>query len=219
MKVVPRSICSRLSVEKGGGFFASVPVFLKGVVFVTSSHAVPVPFLLRPWQVEDIPSVAKYADNPCIAAWLRNVFPHPYTRQDAESYIYSCIEAGEDGQITRAIVADGTAVGSIGIFRNQDIYERTAEIGYWLAEPYWGHSILSRAVPQLCAEAFARWEDLVRIYAEPFADNPGSRRVLEKSGFTLEGILRNHICKNGTLHDSCIYALLREETLPSLQQA
>lgn len=179
-----------------------------------SSHAVSVDFLLRPWQAEDIPSVVRYADNPRIAAWMRDSFPSPYTRRDGESYVYSCIEAGEDSQLTRAIVADGAAVGSIGIFRNEDVYAKTAELGYWLAEPYWGHSILSRAVPQLCAEAFVRWEDLVRIHAEPFADNPGSRRVLEKSGFTLEGILRKNICKQGILHDSCIYALLREEALP-----
>ena len=77
--------------------------------------------------------------------------------------------------------------GSIGLFLGGDVYRKSAELGYWLAEDYWGRGVMTAAVKQLCAEVFSRW-DIARIYAEPFARNTGSRRVLEKAGFTLEGI-------------------------------
>ncbi len=166
-------------------------------------------FILREWREEDIPSVAVYADNPRIAANLRDVFPHPYTEADAVSYVRGCIAAGDEGQLTRAIVIGGKAAGSIGVFCGRDVYRRSAEIGYWLAEPFWGQGIMSEAIRRISEEAFRRF-DLVRLYAEPFAANMGSRRALEKAGFELEGILRNSVYKNGRMLDSCVYARLKE---------
>lgn len=167
-------------------------------------------FILREWRAEDAKAVAEVANNANIAAKLRNVFPNPYTLEDAEWYVNDCIAKGEDGQITRAIVADGKAVGSIGIFVQSDVYEKSGELGYWLAEDYWGKGIMSEAAKQICREAFEKF-DLNRIYAEPFADNIGSRRVLEKAGFTCEGTMRNSVFKNGKVHSSCMYGLLKEE--------
>ncbi len=101
-------------------------------------------------------------------------------------------------------------MGSIGVFCGRDVYRRSAEIGYWLAEPFWGQGIMSEAIRRISEEAFRRF-DIVRLYAEPFAVNVGSRRALEKAGFELEGILRNSVCKNGRILDSCVYARLKEE--------
>ncbi|MDO4273891.1 MAG: GNAT family protein [Eubacteriales bacterium] len=164
--------------------------------------------LLREWKKEDISNVAYYADNKRIADNLRNVFPYPYTEQDARGYVESCIAGNDQEQITRAIVSEGHAVGSIGLFKGTDVYEKSAELGYWLAEDYWGRGIMSEAVRRICAQGFRQW-DIVRIYAEPFAYNTGSRKVLEKSGFVLEGILKNSVFKNGKIIDSCIYALIK----------
>ena len=91
-----------------------------------------------------------------------------------------------------------------------DVYRRSAELGYWLAEPHWGKGIMTGAVRRICAEGFARW-DIVRIFAEPYAYTTPSRRVLEKAGFALEGVLRQSVWKRGKLLDSCMYALLRQE--------
>lgn len=165
-------------------------------------------YTLRPWQAGDIDSVAKYANNPKIAANLRDAFPTPYTYEDARAYVMGCIEAGETTQCTRAICLDGEAVGSIGIFLEQDVYCKNAELGYWLAEPYWGQGIMSQAIRELTDLAFSQY-DLHRIHAEPFAHNHGSRRALEKAGYQLEGILKNRIFKNGQIFDSCLYALTR----------
>lgn len=166
-------------------------------------------FELRKWKQEDSTDVAHYANNEMIAANLRNVFPYPYTLQDAETYVSSCVENNEEQQICRAILVDGHVAGSIGIFCGTDVYEKSGELGYWLAEEYWGNGIMTGAVKQICKEAFEKF-DIVRIYAEPFVYNTGSRRVLEKAGFALEGIMKNGVCKNGQIHDYCMYALIKE---------
>lgn len=105
---------------------------------------------------------------------------------------------------------NGQAVGSIGIFVKDDVYEKSAELGYWLAQDYWRRGIMSKAVSIICKEAFERF-DIVRIFAEPFADNAGSRGVLEKAGFTYEGTMRDGIYKNGEIHSYCMYSLLKGE--------
>lgn len=163
---------------------------------------------LRQWRETDAADVAAYADNKKIADNLRDAFPHPYTLSDAQEYLRQCLESGEERQYLRAITAEGRAVGSIGVFLGNDVYSRSAELGYWLAEDFWGQGIMTGAVRQICEEVFARY-DVVRIYAEPFARNRGSRRVLEKAGFALEGILKNSVYKHGEILDSCIYALVK----------
>ena len=165
-------------------------------------------FVLDKWDEKYIDDVAFYANNEKIACNLRNAFPNPYTREDAEGYVLSCAADSEERQLCRAIVVDGHAVGSIGIFLGTDVYEKSAELGYWLAEEFWGKGIMSAAVGQLCQAAFERF-DIVRIYAEPFAHNTGSRRVLERNGFTLEGTMKNGVFKNGKVLDYCMYALVK----------
>ena len=162
---------------------------------------------LVPWDPSHAESIVRYADNPKVAANLRNVFPSPYTREDAEAFIRACMEQGEERQLNRAIVVDGEAVGGISVTCQEDVYCRSAEIGYWLAEPFWGRGIMSGAVGELCAAAFDRFP-ILRIYAEPFAYNRGSRAVLEKNGFQLEGILRQSVWKKDQVFE---YALLRED--------
>ena len=167
-------------------------------------------YILRPWREGDAASIARYADNPKIAASLRDVFPWPYRRQDAVTFVASCIQNEGRGQLARAIEADGKAVGSITLTLGSDVYRRSAELGYWLGEPFWGRGIMTRAVREMCALGFAAW-DIAGIHAAPYARNAASRRVLEKAGFTLEGTLRRSVCKNGEMLDACIYALVREE--------
>ena len=119
---------------------------------------------LRRWRMEDVPDVARYADNERVAANLRDVFPHPYCLRDAEDYLRGCIEQEGQRQLCRAIEADGHAVGSIGLFLGEDVYSRSAELGYWLAEDYWGRGIMTEAVRTLCEQAFQQF-DIVRIFA------------------------------------------------------
>lgn len=165
-------------------------------------------FVLRKCEPYDAAALARRANSENVARNLRDAFPYPYTVADARAYIESCLSADENASLCRAIVIEGEAAGSIGLFRGSDVYRRSAELGYWLAEPYWGKGVMTEAARRICAEGFARW-DIERIYAEPFADNAGSRRVLEKAGFALEGVMRRGAYKNGVFHNACMYALLR----------
>ena len=167
-------------------------------------------FKLRAWKTEDTKSLAQSANNLNIAKNLRNAFPNPYTLESAIWYINDSIANVGKKQINYAIVVGGQAVGSIGIFVKDDVYEKSAELGYWLSEDYWRKGIMSKAVQIICKAAFERF-DIIRIFAEPFADNAGSRRVLEKVGFTCEGTMRNGVYKNGEVHSYCMYSILREE--------
>jgi len=140
---------------------------------------------------------------------LRDGLPYPYTPADAEEYIASMLAADETQTFAFAITADGAVIGSIGVFRRGNIHFRTAELGYYIGEPYWGKGYATSAVKQVCRYVFEH-SDIIRIFAEPFAYNKASCRVLEKAGFQLEGILRSNAVKNGTILDMNLYALVRE---------
>jgi ribosomal-protein-alanine N-acetyltransferase len=164
-------------------------------------------FVLRKWRPEDAGSIVKYADNKKIADNLRDGFPHPYSLSDAQNFIKN-MGPDSDVRICLAIEIGGEAAGSIGVFLKEDVYRKSAEIGYWLGEPFWGQGVITDAIREICEIAFGKF-DIVRIYAEPYAYNTGSRRALEKAGFTLEGVLKKSVCKNGEIFDSCIYALVK----------
>lgn len=160
-------------------------------------------FILREWRKTDSKGVAKYANNNNIAKFLTDQFPHPYTEEDAENYI--AMVSGQDPIKVFAIEVNGEAVGSIGIFPQSDIHTKNAEIGYWLAEEYWGNGIMPKAIEQIVDYGF-RTFDITRIFARPFGTNPQSQRVLEKAGFKLEARFEKVLFKNGDFIDELIYA-------------
>lgn len=167
-------------------------------------------FEIRRFELKDADSVVYYANNELIAEKLRDVFPYPYTLSDAENFIADIYCSDETKDFCRAVAVDGEVVGCVSIYIQDDVYRRSGELGYWLGEPFWGNGIMPRAVMHMCKIAFKKYA-LERIYAQPFADNLASRSVLEKCGFTLEGIMRSSVYKNGVFKDSCMYSLLREE--------
>lgn len=162
---------------------------------------------LRPWRMEDAAAVAKYANNRAIWLNLRDGFPHPYGLENARNFLAVSIDQHHD--TFYAIATPEEAIGSIGITILSDVHRLTAELGYWLAEPYWGRGIMSEAVRAFTDFAFERF-GLVRIFAEPYARNDASCRVLEKAGFTLEGRLRCAAIKDGVLTDMFLYARIKE---------
>ena len=168
-------------------------------------------FLLREWRMEDMDSLCRYANNPAVARNLRDSFPNPYRLEDAQAFIVSCLDPTDtQPKYIRAIVVGGEAVGCVSILPESDIYCKTAELGYFLGEPFWGKGIMTEAVKQVCGYVFEK-SDILRIYAEPFAYNTASCRVLEKAGFQYEGTLRNNAVKNGKVIDMKMYSLLKEE--------
>ena len=164
--------------------------------------------VIRKWRLEDKAALSRNLNNINILDNLRDGLPFPYTEQDAEDYIRAMLLADPDKCFAFAVTLNDEAIGSIGVFRGENIHSRTAELGYYLGEPYWGHGYATGAVKQACEYVFEH-SDIIRIYAEPFARNAASCRVLEKAGFRLEGVLRRNAVKNGITEDMKMYALLK----------
>lgn len=164
---------------------------------------------IRTWRLSDATDLADALNNPNILKNLRDGLPYPYTLPDAESYIRAMLGAEPGSQYAFTVDVNGKAVGSIAVFRQANIHFRTAELGYYIAEPYWGQGLGTEAVRQTCNYVFEN-SDILRIFAEPFAYNTASCRILEKAGFTLEGILRKNAVKNGEVLDMKLYSLIRE---------
>ena len=164
---------------------------------------------LRKWDLSDAPALAEYANNKKIADMLRDGFPYPYSIKDANNFIQAALK--EDGTASLfAIDLDGEAIGSIGAIFKEDIYRLNVEIGYWLAERFWGQGITTQAIKLITGWVFEN-HDTERIYAEPFSDNTGSCRALEKSGYTLEARFSRNLIKNDLIKDSFIYSILRQK--------
>ena len=163
---------------------------------------------IRAWRMEDAVELQRALNNPHILKNLRDGIPYPYTLQDAKAYITEVLHAERDSVYTWAVTVDGAVAGSIGIFRGGNIHFRTAELGYYLAEPYWGKGIMTSAVRAACRFIFAE-TDIIRIFAEPFAHNIASCKVLEKTGFEFEGTLRKNAVKDGAILDMRLYSLVR----------
>ena len=160
---------------------------------------------VRPWRAGDAGSLVKYANNANIARHLRDRFPHPYTLRDAKAFIHSSASARP--QVSFAIIVDGEAAGGIGFSSGSDVERFSAEIGYWLGEPFWGRGIAAEAVQLVSAYAFDTC-GLLRLFALPFAENQRSIRVLEKAGYTREAILRSSAVKDRAVRDQALYALI-----------
>ncbi len=165
---------------------------------------------IRKWKLSDATDLAAAISNKKILDNLRDGLPYPYTEKDGKNYISEMLSANEDETFAFAIIADNKVIGSIGVFRQENIHRQTAELGYYISEEYWGKGIMTEAVKQICEYVFSN-SDIIRIYAEPFAYNIASCRVLEKAGFQYEGTLRNNAVKNGKVIDMKMYSILKAE--------
>ena len=164
--------------------------------------------ILRHWKPDDLDNLVKFANNKKIADKLTDAFPHPYSRGNGISYINTF----KDDNPARvfAIEVNGIACGSIGIYLQNDIHRKNAEIGYWLGEEYWGKGIITEAITRMIEHGFKSF-DVNRIYARPFSTNPASARALEKAGMKLEARLEKSLFKNGQFLDELIYSILKTE--------
>ena len=164
---------------------------------------------IRKWRLSDAGDLAAALSNPRVLNNLRDGLPYPYTQRDAEDYIRAMLSADENNTFAFAVTVEDRCIGSIGAFRQGNIHSRTAELGYYLAEEYWGQGLMTQAIGKLCRWVFEN-TDILRIYAEPFSYNTGSCRALEKAGFHYEGLMKNNAVKNGKLLDMKLYAFTRE---------
>jgi RimJ/RimL family protein N-acetyltransferase len=166
---------------------------------------------VRSWSTRDVSSLVEHANNRKIWINLRDRFPHPYSRRDARTFIAAV--RSRDPETLFAIAVGGLAVGGIGFVLHEDVERVSAEIGYWLGEPFWGRGIATEALKAMTSYAIER-HGLTRVYAVPFAWNTASARVLEKAGYVLEARLRRSAIKDGVVTDQLQYAFIASADPP-----
>lgn len=162
-------------------------------------------FCIRSYRLEDGVALVRYADNPRIAENLRERFPHPYTHEDAAEWVSLAVE--QDPETNFAIALDDELIGTIGLRLGEDVYRHSAEVGYWVGEPFWGRGIATCAVDEITAWGFGTF-GLLRVFAYVFSENAASMCVLENAGFDLEARMRQAVVKNGRVMDQMLYARL-----------
>ncbi len=167
-------------------------------------------YVIRDWVEKDAPSHAKYANNVKIWRNLRDMFPHPYALKDAQDFISNVSQA--DPITVFAIATQQEAIGCIGLSMGSDVHRYTAELGYFLAEPYWGKGIMTKTVAAVAAYAVNELK-LYRIYAEPYQANRASEKVLENAGFIKEGVMRANVFKDGNVLDQTLYSFVKKSIL------
>jgi RimJ/RimL family protein N-acetyltransferase len=165
---------------------------------------------LRSWEWRDRDAIVRHANNRKVSLNLRDRFPYPYTERDARNWLDAVI--GLEPETNFAIDVAGEAVGGIGYTMQSDVARRSAEIGYWLGEDFWGRGIATEALIAMTDHAFAN-HDLCRVFAHVFDWNQASARVLEKAGYAFEGRMRKSVTKEGQTIDQLMYAMIREENL------
>ncbi|WP_064435267.1 GNAT family N-acetyltransferase [Pseudoalteromonas neustonica] len=154
---------------------------------------------LRSFQPNDVLLLIKYLNNLQVTHFLSSKIPSPYTEEDARWWIEKgCILSN-----AWAIELDGQCVGCIGAMKGEFEYSKSAEIGYWLAQEYWGQGVVTTALALLIAQLQAT--EVVRLHAVVFENNLRSAKVLEKNGFLKEGCLHKAIYKNDRFYNALIY--------------
>ena len=170
----------------------------------------PAKIELREMRIEDAADLAAAMNNKRVQDNLRDGIPFPYSEKDAVDFMSTAQAAEKNTQYVLAITYGEKVIGNIGVFRKENVHRLTAELGYFIAEPYWGKGIMVEAVRQMCAYIFKN-TDIVRIFAGVYTYNEASGRVLEKANFHLEGVLRKNVFKNGQIIDMKLYSILRDE--------
>src|SRR5215831_16641354 len=163
--------------------------------------------ILRKWKRSDAESLAKIANNKKIWDNVRDRLPYPYTKRDAQEWLE--LAKKEKTATTFCIESDGQMAGSIGVILKDDVYRKTAEIGYFVGEEFWGKGIATEAVGQM-VDYIKKQFDVVRIFAEVFEYNKASMKVLEKNGFYLECIRKRSVIKNNVIVDDYVWVKLLE---------
>ncbi|MBK6526863.1 MAG: GNAT family N-acetyltransferase [Crocinitomicaceae bacterium] len=164
-------------------------------------------FILRPWKIDDLNTLVKYANNPNVAKNMMDGFPNPYTAEKGIAFIENAMQ---EHIHLFAIDVNGEAVGGIGIHPLADIQRKNAELGYWLAEPFWNNGIITKAIKQMIPIGFKLY-DINRIFARPFGTNKGSQKALEKAGFQFEARFEKTFFKNGEFVDELYYVIRKTD--------
>ena len=162
---------------------------------------------IRPLSLSDVSQLAQLANNKRIFDNVRDHFPFPYKEDHAEAFIKKTLN--ENPRQTFGIEYEDALSGVIGLILQEDVYRKSAEVGFWIGEPFWGKGVATQALKLITDYGFNKL-NLARIYAGAFEYNTGSMKVLEKNGFIKEGILKKAAFKNEQFYDEHRYYKLKD---------
>jgi [ribosomal protein S5]-alanine N-acetyltransferase len=162
---------------------------------------------LRHFRKSDAERMALLANNPGIGKNLRDGFPYPYTVKDARNFL----KKYRNFPSFFAIEYNEEYVGNISLLPLDNVYRKTAEIGYFLGEPYWNKGIMTIAVKLITDFGFK--SGFARIHTGVYEYNPASQKVLQKNGYILEGIFRKNVFKDGKLWDEIRFARIHPDII------
>lgn len=165
--------------------------------------------LLRYLEEADIQKLAEYANNEKVSINLRDAFPSPYTTAHARQFIEMVNK--QNPKTFFAIEYRGNYAGNISLSVGTDVYRNSAEIGYFIGEPFWNKGIATKAVNLMTRFGFDTL-GLIRIYTGVFEFNTASQRVLEKCGFEKEAIFKCSITKKAKIYDEIRFAKIKTNT-------
>jgi ribosomal-protein-alanine N-acetyltransferase len=166
--------------------------------------------VLRPFATGDAPAVHDIVSDREIAYNTAHI-PHPYPDGMAAEWIERTLgrwEAGESAVFAATLPDDGRLVAAIGL--EVDPPHRRAELGYWVARPFWNGGYATEGSRAVIEFGF-RVMGLHRVAAHHYCRNPASGRVMQKLGMTFEGRLRQHVLKWGVFEDIDMYGILAGE--------
>lgn len=161
----------------------------------------------REYNLEYAESFALIRNNPKVLDNGYDKTPNPFTKKDAVDFIN--LQLGKNPPQRFLIFYDNALAGEIGITIQDDVHRLCAEIGYFIAEPFWGKGLATQAIKEMTAYTFSNFE-VIRIIAGVFDFNKASMKALEKNGYYLESIRKKSVIKNGQIIDDYIWVKLKE---------
>ncbi|MDR7088333.1 GNAT family N-acetyltransferase [Cellvibrio fibrivorans] len=156
---------------------------------------------LRKFEQKDEALLVSYLNDETQTHFLSARLPQPYTNEAAQWWVNTGSKIG----VVYAIIHNGIFVGSISAIPGEFEKQKTAEIGYWVAKPYWGKGIASEALQKFTDFLFQN-TDFIRLNASVFEGNLASANVLQKCGYKLEAVLEKAIYKNGMVFNEMLYS-------------
>ncbi len=159
---------------------------------------------LRKFEARDEELLVSYLNDGELTRFLSSRIPQPYTHDSASWWV----KTGSTIGTVYAIIYNEILVGSISAIPGEFEKQRTAEVGYWVARPYWGRGIASYALAEFTQRVFES-TNLIRLYASVFEANVASARVLSKCGYTLDAVLQSAIYKNGSVFNELHFSQIR----------
>lgn len=172
--------------------------------------------IIRPMYLEDAQSAALHANDPLISRYMSLTFPNPYTLDRAKEWINMNLAlAYQEAFVLCEHTSPEIVIGGIGLKPGRDVSAHTAEVGFWIGQPYWGKGFMTEALEGFTKWAFENWnkdgQRLRRLWGNAFAPNVGSMRCFEKCGYAKEGVMKGHCEKNGEVMDMHVFGLTKAD--------